>query len=63
MRTRWSWLISKGIIPIPGTRKADRLRENAGAADIELTKEETASIDAALDGMEMSEMFGGHKTK
>lgn len=57
-----AWLISKGIIPIPGTRKAERLRENAGAADIELTKEETASIDAALDGMEMSEVFGGHKT-
>lgn len=56
-----SWLISKGIIPIPGTRRAGRLRENVRAVDTELTPEETAEVDAALAGMEMSEVFGGHK--
>lgn len=56
-----SWLIAKGIIPIPGTRKALRLRENTGSADIKLTPNEVSEIDHALKNMEMSEVFGGHK--
>ena len=51
------------IVPIPGTRKPDRLKENAGAADIRFTPEEVRAIDDALDGMEMSEVFGGLKVK
>ena len=49
------------IVPIPGTRKLSRLTENAGAADVILSAEEVASIDKALDGMEMSQVFGGSK--
>lgn len=49
------------IAPIPETRKLDRLIENAGAADIELTKEKIADLDFALGNMEMSEVFGGSK--
>lgn len=56
-----AWMMAKGIIPIPGTRKPERLKENAGAADIILSAAETADIDCALDNMEMSEVFGGHK--
>ena len=48
-------------MPIPGTRKLSRLTENAGAADVILSAEEVASIDKALDGMEMSQVFGGSK--
>jgi aryl-alcohol dehydrogenase-like predicted oxidoreductase len=33
---------------IPGTRKLDRLIENLGAADIELTHEELRDINSAL---------------
>lgn len=51
------------IVPIPGTRKLNRLQENAGAADVEFTPEEVRSIDEALDVMEMSEVFGGLKVK
>ena len=51
------------IVPIPGTRKPDRLQENARAADIEFTSEEVQAIDEALDGMETSEVFGGLKVK
>ena len=56
-----SWMMAKGIVPIPGTRKAERLKENAGAADVELSAVEAAGIDVILSGMEMSEVFGGHK--
>lgn len=56
------WLMSKGVAPIPGTRKQSRLEENAGAADITLTGEELTAIDDALNNMEISEVFGGHKT-
>ena len=51
------------IVPIPGTRKLSRLKENAGAAEISLTAEEVQVIDKALDGMEMSEVFGGSAVK
>ena len=60
-----AWMIAKKtwIVPIPGTRKLDRLQENAGAADIELTQVEVAALDAALEHMEMSAVFGGSQIK
>ena len=57
----WMMCRHKNLVPIPGTRKSVRLRENAGAADIELSPEEIARIDCALNHMEMSEVFGGAK--
>lgn len=58
-----AWMICKKpwIVPIPGTRKLDRLTENAGSAEIELSKEEIKKLEEALDNMEMSEVFGGSK--
>ena len=38
-----------------------RLLENAGAADVTLSAEEVSAIDRELDGMEISEVFGGSK--
>lgn len=60
-----AWMLCKKpwIVPIPGTRKPDRLQENAGAADIALSKEEVEQIDQALDAMPMSGIFGGTKLK
>ena len=60
-----AWMMNKrpGIVPIPGTRHLFRLKENIGAADIHLTDEEVKAIDAALDSMEMSEVFGGSPIK
>lgn len=60
-----AWELNKKpyIVPIPGTRKIDRMRENAGAADISLTAAEVRALDAALDGMEMSDVFGGSRIK
>lgn len=56
-----AWMLCKKpwIVPIPGSRKLERLEENAGAADIALTPAELQAIDAALETMEMSEVFGG----
>lgn len=60
-----AWMMCKKpyIIPIPGTRKLERLYENAGASDIRLSEQEVLALDAALDKMPMSDVFGGSKTR
>ena len=61
------WMICKKpyIVPIPGSRKPERVRENFGAADIELTAEEVAAIDKKLDEIGASAAYGtaGHARK
>jgi len=44
-----AWLLAQKpwIVPIPGTRKLERLDENLGAAAIELTPDDLAQIEAA----------------
>lgn len=44
-----AWLLAQKpwIVPIPGTTKIDRLNENAGGADIQLSKSELTEIDQA----------------
>lgn len=58
-----AWMLCKKpyIVPIPRMRRLERLRENAAAADVFLTHDEIKAIDSALDGIEMSEVFGGSK--
>ncbi|MBQ8062222.1 MAG: aldo/keto reductase [Bacteroidales bacterium] len=58
-----AWMLCKKpwIVPIPGTRKFFRLKENIGAVDINISPEETAAIDSALDTIHMSEVYGGTK--
>ncbi|MFL1685000.1 aldo/keto reductase [Coprobacter secundus] len=60
-----AWMMNKRppIVPIPGTRRLFRLKENIGAADIHLTGEEVRAIDMALESMGMSEVFGGSPIK
>jgi aryl-alcohol dehydrogenase-like predicted oxidoreductase len=45
-----AWLLHKGpdIVPIPGTKRRRYLEENVRAADISLSAEEMATLDAAL---------------
>ena len=59
-----AWMLGKRpyIVPIPGSRKESRIRENLNAANIELTREEVKKIDDALEQMTMSEVFGGHRS-
>lgn len=44
-----AWLLAKKswIVPIPGTTKLERLEENLGAANIELTAEESHELEEA----------------
>lgn len=58
-----AWMLCKKpwIVPIPGTRKAERLKENAGEADVNLTEIEVTALDKALDRISMSAVFGGSK--
>ncbi|MBV8081688.1 MAG: aldo/keto reductase [Candidatus Eremiobacteraeota bacterium] len=43
-----AWLLHQGddVVPIPGTRRVQRLEENCAAVDIELTSDELARIDS-----------------
>ncbi len=58
-----AWMLCKKpyIVPIPGTRHLCRLKENIGAAEINLSPEEVEAIDRQLDSIPMSEVFGGSK--
>jgi aryl-alcohol dehydrogenase-like predicted oxidoreductase len=42
-----AWLLAQGehIVPIPGTKNRERLRENLGALDVELTAEDLRRLD------------------
>ena len=55
-----AWMLCKKpwIVPIPGTRRTDRMRENAGAAGVRLSPEEVQALDAALGSLPMSAVFG-----
>ena len=41
------------IVPIPGSRKLERIQENLGAADVDLTDEEFERIEADLAKIEI----------
>src|SRR5580658_5171356 len=43
-----AWVLAQGddIVPIPGTKRRSYLEENAAAAEIKLTQEELAALDA-----------------
>ena len=60
-----AWMLCKKpyIVPIPGSRKPERMRENLGAGEITLSAAEVAWIDAALDSVPMSDVFGGTAIK
>lgn len=56
-----AWMLWKKpyIVPIPGSRKPERLEENLKSCDILLTNEEIERIDQKLDSMQF-DIFGGH---
>lgn len=56
-----AWMLAKKpyIVPIPGSRKEERLEENAGAADVKMSDSEIRKIDALLETLSIP-VFGGH---
>jgi len=51
----WELAQKPYIVPIPGTTKLQRLEENLGASNIQLTAEELASINEALSKIDIDE--------
>jgi aryl-alcohol dehydrogenase-like predicted oxidoreductase len=51
-----AWLLSQKswIVPIPGTTKLNRLEENLGAADLELSLRDLAEIETALSKIKLA---------
>lgn len=47
----WLLAMKPWIVPIPGTTKLQRLEENIGAADIELTRDDVAEIERAASNI------------
>jgi aryl-alcohol dehydrogenase-like predicted oxidoreductase len=45
-----AWLLARGqdIVPIPGTKRRERLEENVGAVDVKLSAEDVTRISAAV---------------
>ena len=56
-----AWMLCKKdfIVPIPGSRKFERLEENFNAKNVVVTDEEIKEIDALLDAIDF-DVFGGH---
>jgi aryl-alcohol dehydrogenase-like predicted oxidoreductase len=50
-----AWLLARGpgIVPIFGTRRLDRVKENLGAAEVSLSDEDMAAIEARLAAIEV----------
>jgi len=50
-----AWLLARKpwIVPIPGTRHLERLEENIGAADVELTPGDLGEIEGAVSQIEV----------
>jgi aryl-alcohol dehydrogenase-like predicted oxidoreductase len=45
-----AWLLAQGpdIVPIPGTKRPDRVEENVRAAEVKLTQDEVVRISDAV---------------
>lgn len=50
-----AWLLAQKpwIVPIPGTTKSSRIKENIGAAEIQFSKQELKEINAATDEIQI----------
>ena len=50
-----AWLLAQQpwIVPIPGTRRLERLDENLGSADVDLTADDLAELDSASAGVQL----------
>ena len=48
-----AWVLSRGddVVAIPGTKRVERLEENLGALDLELTADDLAELDGLADSV------------
>jgi aryl-alcohol dehydrogenase-like predicted oxidoreductase len=53
-----AWVLSRGVVPIPGTKRRKYLEENVGALEIRLSKEDLRRIeDAAPKGVTAGDRY------
>jgi aryl-alcohol dehydrogenase-like predicted oxidoreductase len=53
-----AWVLSRGVVPIPGTKRRKYLEENVAAAQIQLSREELRRIeDAAPKGVTAGDRY------
>ena len=50
-----AWMLKKypNVVPIPGSKNKGRILENLGGADVELTDDEFAALQEALDSCQV----------
>ena len=50
-----AWMLHKypNVVPIPGSKRKERILENLGAWNVTLTDEEFSSLEAALNAVEV----------
>jgi aryl-alcohol dehydrogenase-like predicted oxidoreductase len=54
-----AWVLAKGVVPIPGTKRRSYLEENLGALSVSLAPEEVARLDARFPaGVARGERYG-----
>ncbi len=60
-----AWMLAQKpyLVPIPGTRKPERLVENAGATEVVLSAEELNRINGALSQLTITGEYLGGRTK
>lgn len=60
-----AWMINKKpyIVPIPGSRHLNRIKDNLQAGEIKMSSNEVKQIDQALDAIPMSDVFSGTKVE
>jgi aryl-alcohol dehydrogenase-like predicted oxidoreductase len=53
-----AWVLSRGkdIVPIPGTKRRERLEENVSALSVTLSNEDVARVEAAVPPSAVSGM-------
>jgi aryl-alcohol dehydrogenase-like predicted oxidoreductase len=44
-----AWVLSKGVVPIPGTKRRSYLEENVAASEVELSADEVARLEDVFE--------------
>ena len=60
-----AWVLSRGtdVVPIPGTKRRSYLEDNAGAVEVELSREELALLDEEFPhGVAAGDRYGDMST-
>lgn len=58
-----AWMENKDIVPIPGSRKLERMKENFDSCKVAMTIDEVYAIDAALDAIPIGPVYKGAAKK